>query len=90
VNPHVDVVAPVSLLVRTTFCDPAVPAGVVQVIDVAETTTMLVHAVPPTVTVTPAAKPVPVIVIGVPPAVLPVDGEMPVTVGAEIDGAGSV
>jgi hypothetical protein len=60
--------------VTTTFLAPAVPAGVVQVIEVAETMTMLVQALPSTVTVAPAAKPVPVIVIDVPPAVLPEDG----------------
>jgi hypothetical protein len=73
--------------VTTTFLAPTVPAGVVQVIDVAETTVTDVQALPPTVTVAPAAKFVPVIVIAVPPAVDPVDGEMPVTVGAEMDGA---
>ena len=69
-----------SELVTTTFVAPAVPAGVVQVIDVAETTT-LVQALPPTVTAAPAAKPVPVIVIAVPPAIGPEDGETEVTVG---------
>jgi uncharacterized membrane protein len=76
--------------VTTTFLAPALPAGVVQVIDVAETTTMLVHALPPTVTVAPAAKFVPVIVIAAPPAVLPEDGEIEVIVGVEIVGAGAV
>ena len=89
-KPPVDVVVPGSLLVTTTFLAPTVPAGVVQVIDVAETTVTDVQALPPTVTVAPAAKFVPVMVIAVPPAVLPVAGEMPVTVGAEIVGAGAV
>jgi hypothetical protein len=53
------------------FCAPAVPAGVVQVIDVADTTFTLVQAAPPTVTVAPAKKFEPVIVIEVPPAVVP-------------------
>jgi hypothetical protein len=48
-----------------------VPAGVVQVIDVADTTVTLVQAAPPTVTVAPAKKLKPVIVIEVPPAVVP-------------------
>ena len=46
--------------------------------DDAETTTTLVHAAPPTVTLEPE-KPVPVMVIGVPPAVVPEDGETSVT-----------
>ena len=89
-NPFVDVAEPVSVLVTTTFLAPALPAGVVQVIDVAETTTTLVQALPPTVTAAPAAKLVPVMVIAVPPAVLPEVGETEVMVGAEIDGAGAV
>ncbi|CAB4564832.1 unannotated protein [freshwater metagenome] len=59
---------------------PAEPAGVVQVIDVADTTFTFVHAAPPTVTVAPAAKPVPVIVIDVPPAVEPEAGDTADTV----------
>ena len=74
----------------TTFLAPALPAGVVQVIDVAETTVTEVHATPPTLTVAPAAKFVPVIVIGVPPAVDPDDGAIAVIDGAEIVGAGAV
>ena len=70
-----------SELVTTTFVAPAVPAGVVQVIDVAETTVTDVQALPPTVTAAPAAKPVPVIVIAVPPAIGPEDGETEATVG---------
>ena len=51
------------------------PAGVVAVIDVLLTTTTLVAAVPPNVTVAPAAKFVPVIVTAVPPAVGPLFGD---------------
>ena len=69
----------------TTFLAPADPAGVVQVIDVAETTTTLVQALPPTVTAAPAAKLVPVMVIAVPPAVEPELGEIDPMVGEEID-----
>ena len=69
----------------TTFLAPAVPAGVEQVIDVAETTVTDVQALPPTVTAAPCAKPVPVMVIAVPPAVLPEDGEIEPMVGEEID-----
>ena len=67
--------------VTRTLAVPAVPVGVVHVIDVAETTLTPVHAAPPTVTVAPAAKPVPVIVIDAPPAVEPEAGDTAVTVG---------
>src|SRR5438876_12052197 len=60
---------------------PAACAGVVAVICVALTTVTPVAAVPPTVTVAPAAKLVPVIVIAVPPAVGPEVGLTAVTVG---------
>ena len=50
------------------------PAGVVAVIVVLLTTTTFVAAVPPNVTVAPAAKFVPVIVTAVPPAVDPLFG----------------
>jgi hypothetical protein len=55
---------------------------VIAVMLVALTTTTLVAAVPPKVTVAPAAKFVPVIVTGVPPAVVPVFGDRLTTVGA--------
>src|SRR2546422_1170317 len=54
-----------------TSATPAGCAGVVALICVALTTLTPVAADPPTVAVAPAAKPVPVIVIGVPPAVGP-------------------
>jgi len=63
---------------------PALPAGVVQVTEVAETTTTLVHAAPPTVTAVAPVKLVPVIVMDVPPAVVPDAGETAVTVGAGV------
>jgi hypothetical protein len=59
----------------------------VQVIDVAETTTTLVQALPPTVTAAPDTKLVPVIVIDLPPAVPPAAGETEVIVGADTPGA---
>ena len=83
-KPPVVVADPVSELVTTTFLAPTVPAGVVQVIEVAETNVTDVQALPPTVTVAPGAKFVPVIVIDVPPAVLPEVGAIDVMVGAEI------
>ena len=73
-----------SLLVTTTSRAPAVPAGVVAVIDVDDTTVAPVAATPPTVTPNdpPEVKFVPVMVIAVPPAAEPVDGEIPEIVGA--------
>jgi hypothetical protein len=68
------------------FCAPAVPAGVVQVIDVADTTVTLVQAAPPTVTVAPDKKFVPVIVIEVPPAVVPDVPDTLDTLGAAASG----
>ena len=68
--------------VTTTLAVPAVPAGVVHVIDVAEATVTPVHAEPPTVTPVAPVKLVPVIVIDVPPAAAPDDGDTPDTVGA--------
>jgi hypothetical protein len=68
-------------LVTTTLLVPAVPAGVVAVIEV-ELTTELTAVVPPIVTDAPLIKPVPVIVILVPPANGPLDGATEITVGA--------
>ena len=71
----------VSGLVTTTSLAPEAPAGVEQVIEVSETTMMLVQPVPPIVTVTPVTNPVPVIVIVVPPAVGPLEGATELMVG---------
>src|SRR5581483_4488647 len=71
-----------SRLVTVTFTAPAAWAGVVAVIVVLLTTLTLVAAVPPTLTVAPVAKPVPVIVSAVPPVVEPVAGDTLVIVGA--------
>jgi len=68
-------------LVTTTFTAPAACAGVVAVICVALTTTTFVAPAPPNVTVAPVAKFVPVMVTAVPPAVGPLFGLTPVTVG---------
>jgi len=51
------------------------------------TTTTLVAAVPPIVTVAPAPKSVPVIVTAVPPFVVPEFGEIALTVGGALGGA---
>jgi hypothetical protein len=67
--------------VTVTVTAPALPAGVVAVICVPLTTTTFVAAVPPNVTVAPAAKFVPVIVTGVPPAVGPALGDTLDTLG---------
>jgi hypothetical protein len=69
-------------LVTTMSLAPAVPAGVVHVNDVADTNATEVHAAPPTVTVAPLTKSVPVIVIDVPPLAGPFAGETDDTVGA--------
>nr|WP_256972820.1 hypothetical protein [Saccharibacillus sp. O23] len=71
-------------VVTLTSTAPAVPAGVVAVICVEESTVIAVAAFPPTVTVDPAVNPVPVIVIVVPPAAGPDVGLMLAIVGAAI------
>ncbi len=58
----------------------------VQVIDVDDTTVTLVHSAPPTVTVAPDKKFVPVIVIDVPPAAVPDVPETLDTLGAAASG----
>ena len=77
-----------SVLVTTTFTVPAACAGVVAVIVVLLATVTLVAAVVPTATVAPARNPVPVMVTGVPPAVVPEAGETLLTVGAGFPGGG--
>ena len=67
-------------LVTTTFALPD-PAGVVHVKDVDDDTETEVQADPPTVTVAPLAKLVPVIVIDVPPASGPELGATELIVG---------
>ena len=61
---------------------PAAPAGVTAVIEVASTTTTLVAATPPIVTLLAPVKLVPVMVIAVPPAVGPEAGLTLAIVGA--------
>jgi hypothetical protein len=68
--------------VTTTLAEPAVPAGVVHVIEVDDTTVTFVQAEPPTETVEPLEKFVPVIVIAVPPATGPDVGITEEIVGA--------
>lgn len=69
--------------VTTTFLAPAAPAGDVHVSEEALATETPVAEAPPIVTVVaPLTKFVPVMVTLVPPAVVPVDGEIDATVGA--------
>jgi len=65
-----------------TLAVPAEPAGGVAVIEVAFTTTRLVAAAPPMVTLVAPVKLVPVLVADWPPAVGPGDGLIALTVGA--------
>ncbi len=69
-------------VVTVTLTIPAAPAGDVMVICVAEFTVRPVPAVVPNLTAVAPVNPVPVIVTTVPPTRGPLDGEMPVTVGA--------
>ena len=68
-------------VVTRTLAVPALPAGVVALIVVASTTETFVAAVPPMVTAEAPVRFVPVIVTLVPPRVVPLVGEMAVTVG---------
>jgi hypothetical protein len=85
VNALLAVAAFPSGFVTTTLVAPAFPAGVVAVIWVALAVVTAVAGCPPTVTVAPDKKFVPVMVIAVPPAVGP-----PVGLTPEIVGAGAV
>jgi len=69
-------------VVTATLLAPAVPAGVVAVIDVALTTATLAAAMPFTVTLVAPVKLVPEIVIAVPPLVGPEFGLTEVIIGA--------
>ena len=71
-------------VVTSTLAMPAVPVGVVQVAVVLLITVNTVHATPPTVMLVAPVKLVPVMVMDVPPKVVPLAGEMVVTVGAGV------
>ena len=71
-------------MVTVTLTAPGACVGVVAVIDVASTTTTLVAAEPPKLTVAPTMKLLPVRVTTVPPREVPETGER-----LPIDGAGS-
>ena len=79
-NPFVKLAVPPAVVTAIVFA-PAVLAGVTAVILVDETTTTLVAATPPTVTLDAPVSAVPVIVIAVPPNVDPDVGETEDTVG---------
>ena len=70
-------------MVTTTLAVPTEPAGVVQVMLVAVFAERLVAAAPPMVTPVALDRFVPVIVTLVPPAVVPLVGEMALTVGGD-------
>src|SRR5207237_7805899 len=81
VNPLASVPLWPSVFVRTTLTGPAACAAVVAVIVVLLTTFTFVAALPPRVTVAPAAKFVPVIVTAVPPVAGPGVGVLPLSGG---------
>jgi hypothetical protein len=64
---------------------PVTSGGDVAVIEVPEFTVKLLAATPPKLTAVAPVKLVPVMVTLVPPAVVPVLGEIPVTVGTEAE-----
>lgn len=69
-------------VVTVTPTSPEVPAGVSQVIVVSFNTDTFKQGLPPTETVAPARKFVPVSEICVPPPTGPDEGEIPTNVGA--------
>jgi hypothetical protein len=69
-------------VVTVTFTWPSEWAGATAVIDVADTTVSDVAATPPNETDVALARFVPVIVTVIPPATVPLEGLIPVTVGA--------
>ena len=76
-------------VVTTTFLAPAELTGVIAVMLVLLITTTLVAAVPPMITAVALMKFVPVMVTGVPPRVVPLVGEIDMTVGGEGGGGGA-
>jgi hypothetical protein len=69
-------------VVTVTLTAPALPGGLVTAICVPESAAIFAAA-PPKRTMAPP-KLAPVIVTAVPPAVVPLDGDNPVTAGAEV------
>jgi len=75
-----------SVLVTTTLAAPPACAGVVAAIVVLFTTVTAAAKVPPSFTAAPTRNPVPRMVTAVPPLMVPLLGEIEVTVGAGFDG----
>ncbi len=69
-------------LATVTSTVPGAAGAVVAVIDVSELTVKVLAAVAPKLTAVALAKPLPVMVTDVPPAVVPAFGLMAVTAGA--------
>ena len=80
-NWSADPVDEVPLLVVTVMSTVPLPGGLVTVICVPESA-VIVPAAPPKLTLVAPARLVPVIVTAVPPAVVPLDGDTPVTAGS--------
>jgi hypothetical protein len=74
-----------SELVTTTAAEPSVAEGVMQVIDVEETTTTDVQTCPPIVTLAPVLKPVPVSVTATPPVFTADDGDIELRTGGVLE-----
>ena len=70
-------------VVTVTLTVPAAPDGLVTVICVPESLAIF-PAAPPKLTPVAPARLVPLMVTAVPPAVLPLDGDTPVTAGAGV------
>ena len=68
-------------VVTRTLALPRLPAGVVQLIWVSLMMTTLLQALPPMVTLLVVARPVPLMVMIVPPAMGPAVGDAPVVAG---------
>jgi hypothetical protein len=77
------VAVPLAVVTLTAAC-PTVPAGEVAVMEVAELTVKVVAAFAPKLTAVAPVKPVPVMVMEVPPATGPVLGAIDVMVGAAV------
>jgi hypothetical protein len=72
---------PPAVVTVTSSTTPALPAGEVVVMDVAEVTVKLLAATDPNFTDVALVRSVPVIVTKVPPTILPFAGEMELIVG---------
>ena len=72
-------------VVTVTSTVPAASVGLVAVIELSLTNVYDVAAVLPNITPVTPVKPLPEIVIEVPPLLVPDVGEMPVTVGIEAE-----